>query len=446
MSNIHSLIIAAALTFTLTAGCTEIELPETGETSQAVTINQGMQFQGMQFQGNVADGAQLKPIPPSRFKMGGVWLTGVDIANATLWGQRVTSGYPWREEVRFPDRYWWWDCTDSGCTYGGMEYQSMAGTYIYATATDGTPVTLYIYRVEVDSSFNTMAPNPYDPASDPRRSNDDMYQYFLYALPQGATKWSYLCDPGADPYSPGSDPFGPEKGGTFIDGTFDDSGFFYEDAGITFACNSGVATKCARGLGYKWWKYLPDATGTSHRLDDLYQTCTRALMADYCGDGESWTLNGTLISVWDNKGYNVLDNEPMFAPESFWVNPEGSTQAGRPSRLSMRRWAEIENAGTCPPVEGAWAAEDFLDEMASDYTWNEPDNFGVAVATSSHCTFNPCHEGPAGERLSRACTPEVEAVCDVDPACCQGEWDATCADSYRFTFGGTCHDPWPMPQ
>ena len=62
---------------------------------------------------------------------------------------------------------------------------------------------------------------------------------------------------------------------------------------FTLGCTTGAVAKCYR------WGYRPWVTGYGN-LQITHETCTRLARADYCGDGVSHTLDGTLINVWDN--------------------------------------------------------------------------------------------------------------------------------------------------
>jgi hypothetical protein len=55
-------------------------------------------------------------------------------------------------------------------------------------------------------------------------------------------------------------------------------------------CTSGAVGKCVR-LGYHPWATAPD--GRSMR--EYLNACIRMMRADYCGDGRSWTRDGTPI-------------------------------------------------------------------------------------------------------------------------------------------------------
>jgi hypothetical protein len=60
--------------------------------------------------------------------------------------------------------------------------------------------------------------------------------------------------------------------------------------GVSFACETGAAFKCAD------WGYAPWDN------EEVHQSCTRMVRADYCGDGRSFTRDGTLILISNNAG------------------------------------------------------------------------------------------------------------------------------------------------
>ncbi len=70
---------------------------------------------------------------------------------------------------------------------------------------------------------------------------------------------------------------------------------------FTFACEGYALAKCTR-LGYRPWASVPACPGRGCpevSLESYHQTCTRVLRADYCGDGTSYTVDGTRINVFD---------------------------------------------------------------------------------------------------------------------------------------------------
>jgi ADYC domain/Pentapeptide repeats (8 copies) len=62
---------------------------------------------------------------------------------------------------------------------------------------------------------------------------------------------------------------------------------------ITFGCVDRALGKCVQ-LGYKPWAF-----SGSTPLRGYHQACTRMLRADYCGDGRSFTVDGTAINLYD---------------------------------------------------------------------------------------------------------------------------------------------------
>ncbi len=70
---------------------------------------------------------------------------------------------------------------------------------------------------------------------------------------------------------------------------------------ITPACFGSALAKCAL-WGYAPWATTTECSGNickTRQLSDWHQACTRMVRADYCGDGQSHTRNGTPIDPWD---------------------------------------------------------------------------------------------------------------------------------------------------
>ncbi len=108
---------------------------------------------------------------------------------------------------------------------------------------------------------------------------------------------------------------------------------------FTFACTTGVVEKCIR-WGYPYWK--PD-------YQELHQACTRMARADYCGDGVSRTLLGTLVDLYDVRG---VEGTPGFVSRTAGT-PVLSFEAGWRSKgtavcLSKLRWSTLPLGGYCP--------------------------------------------------------------------------------------------------
>lgn len=81
-------------------------------------------------------------------------------------------------------------------------------------------------------------------------------------------------------------------------GRIDETGHFVPDASsFFFACTSGAVGKCVL-WGYDPWAHLPDGRS----LAVHYNACLRMVRADYLGDGEAHTRDGTRIDVADDVG------------------------------------------------------------------------------------------------------------------------------------------------
>ncbi len=82
----------------------------------------------------------------------------------------------------------------------------------------------------------------------------------------------------------------------------------WSDGGrITFAARGFALAKCVE-MGY---------------AGDRHRACVRMLRADYCGDGNSWTANGTLLNVYDNAGIQSRDTAAKWRFEAEW-GPHGA--------------------------------------------------------------------------------------------------------------------------
>jgi hypothetical protein len=103
--------------------------------------------------------------------------------------------------------------------------------------------------------------------------------------------------------------------GLFVPGVWDESGARHDELGgyrFTYACMTGVIAKCVA------WGYAPARVGA-----DVHQACTRMARADYCGDGQPHTKNGTLIDVFDEVGVHAPAAELGMIFEAAW-GPDGA--------------------------------------------------------------------------------------------------------------------------
>lgn len=100
---------------------------------------------------------------------------------------------------------------------------------------------------------------------------------------------------------------------------------------ITLTCVSGAIAKCAR-FGYRPWATGPQGED----LIPVHAACVHMVRADYCGDDQTATRDGTLIDVYDDLGIQVSDSSATggFSFEAGWT-PEGAVC------VSHTRWPEL---------------------------------------------------------------------------------------------------------
>ena len=159
---------------------------------------------------------------------------------------------------------------------GAANDEVQPGTVIDARDDQGMPVQLRVESV----------------SSDPRDATGELHLYGL-SLRQNES-WVPYCQPDVE----GRRAAIPVGGAWDANGQPVDAG---PDA-LTFACTSGAIGKCIR-LGYAPWRSLDGGPS----LARLHSACVRMIRADYCGDGKSHTVDGTLIDIADVRNIQTLD-------------------------------------------------------------------------------------------------------------------------------------------
>ena len=101
---------------------------------------------------------------------------------------------------------------------------------------------------------------------------------------------------------------------------------------ITFACQGFALYKCI-DYGYPPWSKVNGVELSNH-----HQACVRMIRADYCGDGRPWTVDGTLINLYDNLGIQA-------DTESWPVEAEWDADGAR--CLSHQRIQNMSTVPTC---------------------------------------------------------------------------------------------------
>jgi hypothetical protein len=252
--------------------------------SHNLVVDNGVSLNGVSLNGVSLNGVSLNGVSLNGVSLNGVSLNGVSLNGVSLNGVSL-----------------------NGVSLNGV---SLNGADLVGSIWQGTLSSGVSLPLRIDSVQPGTAPNA-----------DVLFYGVSYSTQTG---WTRLCgnEPDSTPvlavpvagvWNYGSDVPG---GGAY---TADSSQF-------TFGCRHNVIAKCVE-MGYKPWKTLPSGTGS---LRDHHVACTRAMRADYCGDGEVFTINGTLIDIYDNIGVQ-LQTQPSWILEAEWttagarcMGPEGA--------------------------------------------------------------------------------------------------------------------------
>ncbi|HET7504565.1 MAG TPA: ADYC domain-containing protein [Kofleriaceae bacterium] len=177
---------------------------------------------------------------------------------------------------------------------------------------DGSPVVLRI-----------------DGAIQGKGANADVWSYLVSASVDDT--WHALCPPSAA----GEPVYADSVRGTWnVAQGVPGGGSYDPDAPeFTLACRGSSIAKCVE-LGYKPW------SGYAREL----AACVRALRADYCGDGTPYTVDGTLIDLYDDAG--ILSDSLAWNPEAEWT-PDGATCISRTTET--RFWQVASERPWCFP-------------------------------------------------------------------------------------------------
>jgi hypothetical protein len=182
--------------------------------------------------------------------------------------------------------------------------------------------------------------------------NSGLWSYVLLVRDDN-DRYRYLC--GGDSYS--------DRFASFYEGSWDDRGHHHDDGTEwTVGCRKSLYHKCAIDLGYDptiarkppgrpWVKSIA--------MRPYFESCLRALSADLCGERVSFTSEGTLVSIEDDRGWNVpiTDDdlygtdyvEADFTDESWYGTADGRYRAIAANWLRYRLYTEEQLA---PPADG----------------------------------------------------------------------------------------------
>jgi len=246
--------------------------PAESQVESTVVEDNGISLNGISLNGISLNGISLNGISLNGISLNGISLNGISLNGVGLTGAAI------RETQLQGTR-----------TTGG----TLIGAALVGAKLRGTMSNNGMIDLRIDASAMLPAPN-----------SDVRVYSITYATTTG---WRPLC-------------VGPTGGNEAIlfPGTWNlSTGRHQSDWNVfTVSCRGATFAKCTE-LGYK-----SDAL-----LDTYHQACTRALRADYCGDGKSHTVNGTQINIYDKLGRQADDQS--WSVEADWTT-EGAICIARP--------------------------------------------------------------------------------------------------------------------
>lgn len=133
-------------------------------------------------------------------------------------------------------------------------------------------------------------------------ANTDVWSYLISSSAADGT-WSPVC---VD--SSGNPIYADTVAGSWNLAVGVTGGGSYNPAasGYSIACRGSAIAKCVE-LGYKPW--------AGHATD--LAACVRALRGDYCGDGTPYTVDGTIVNIFDVDG--IQRDDAAWTPEAAWT-------------------------------------------------------------------------------------------------------------------------------
>jgi hypothetical protein len=161
---------------------------------------------------------------------------------------------------------------------------------------------------------------------DPNDSEIRLYDVSIRDKQTG--EWRRFCKPGPDGIAMAFP----------LAGTWTPSGRHEDQPTFILTCTAGAIGKCVR-FGYKPWKTTPEGVS----LWAYHEACTRMVRADYCGDGRSWTKDGTPIDLYDRLAIQTEDHNDGMEFEAAW-GVDGAHCVGRtriPELLTPDRLASV---------------------------------------------------------------------------------------------------------
>ena len=252
-----------------------------GEVEQESIAGKGMSLNGMSLNGMSLNGMSLN----------GMSLNGTSLSGVTINGSQLSGK------------------SSSGHTLTGA---GLVGAQVNGQLASGGTL-----KLRIDSAQTLAAPNT------------DVWAYGVSY--QSGTSWLPLCGTSA-----GTPVLAVPLTGTWSYGSNVTGGGAWTNSttSFTLGCRGAALAKCVE-LGYKPWKTVGSTVLRNH-----HQACTRAIRADYCGTGKSYTANGTQINIYDNVGLQA-DASTTWPIDAEWL-PTGARCIH-----NARSWASGQGIPAC---------------------------------------------------------------------------------------------------
>jgi ADYC domain-containing protein len=269
--------------------------PDTEESSGAVIEGNGLTLNGPVLNGSALNGQTL-----NGHRINGHRINGPDFNGLTTFNGLVY--------VTLED---------------GGSVELIAGDTLTATLDDGRHVPIHVLSTRVGA-----VPTVSEFGEEVSKST--AYYQLTYDSPDDGYTYDY-CPNGREAVALAGR-WDPISGAKTISDPFD----------MTFACMGYALGKCYEmgyvpeiEVGFEGDYFIWD------RLELAHQACVRALRADYCGDGTSYTVDGTLVDIFDFMGVQYQSGSVIEAVFS----PDGAMCLSTPRRVSRD---QVACAGALP--------------------------------------------------------------------------------------------------
>jgi hypothetical protein len=218
---------------------------------------------------------------------------------------------------------------------GGLSVQSvqLVGSMFQGTSSNGVPMqgTDFV-GVELDgqTSGGSVVRLRIDAATTGTGTNQDVWLYTV-SYKDRPGHWSPICKDENQQAVAAVAVAGRWDYGQGVPG----GGSHIAEAGtVTLGCRGAGIAKCVE-IGYKPWVSLNGVSLANH-----HQACTRMMRADFCGNGQPYTREGTLINVYDSLGVQQDTQNWIF--ESEW-GTHGARCMGVYNRAKLQLPCYLEN-------------------------------------------------------------------------------------------------------